>query len=75
MEASQVGPVNLTHGSPAQPRNFPPQVPTLLRPGAQFAKSYDLSEDYRNIIVRSTYNSDLKRAKIYCSEYRKLIYK
>jgi len=35
--------------------------------------SYDLSYDYRKFIVRSTYDSDLKRAEI-SQDYRKLVY-
>jgi len=42
--------------------------------GSIYKISYDLSYDYRKFIVRSTYDSDLKRAEIFFQEYRKLIY-
>jgi len=45
----------------------------LLCRGLIYKISYDSSYDYRNFIVRSTYDSDLKRAEM-SDEYRKLIY-
>ena len=42
--------------------------------GPIYKISYDLSYDYRKCIVRSTYDSDLKRAEIFFQEYRKLVY-
>ena len=36
----------------------------LLCMGLIYKTSYDLSYDYRKFIVRSTHDSDLKRAKI-----------
>jgi len=35
----------------------------LYSRGAIYEISYDLSQDYRKLIVRSTYDSDLQRAK------------
>ena len=42
--------------------------------GPVYKISHDLSSDYRKCIVRSTYDSDLKRAKIYFRNIVKLIY-
>jgi len=42
--------------------------------GPIYKTSYDLPYDYRNFIVRLTYDSDLKRAEISLRNYRKLIY-
>jgi len=44
--------------------------------GPIYKMSHDLSYDYRKFVVRSTYDSDLKRAEISLRNraYRKLIY-
>jgi len=47
---------------------------TLLSRGLIYKISYDLSQDYRKFIVRSTYDSDLQRVKEFSWKYCKLIY-
>jgi len=47
---------------------------SLITWGPFYKIYYDLSQDYRKFIVKSTYDSDLKCVKNFSHEYRQLIF-